>query len=228
MMFYSVLLLFFITTFSFSEGQQQQQTPQKKGRSKFSEVITNTSQECLKENRVTIERVVAVYSIYTNDREAKCYVACMLYRFNATNEDGDYNEKALQVLMSRPKTHDIAANMKSNIDKCKIEANDKDRCERAVKFTRCIYSNKQEMGIDHNQQQPGQVPPMPPFGSWMNGHRPRGPGRRPPMGPGGGPIGPVGGPMGFSGYNGYASPRRMPMNPRDMGNPMGNGQAWLN
>lgn len=29
-----------------------------------------------------LERVVAIYSLNVNDREAKCYVACMLLKFN--------------------------------------------------------------------------------------------------------------------------------------------------
>jgi len=29
-----------------------------------------------------LERVLTVYTLNVNDREAKCYVACMLLRFN--------------------------------------------------------------------------------------------------------------------------------------------------
>ncbi|XP_050544050.1 general odorant-binding protein 72-like isoform X2 [Daktulosphaira vitifoliae] len=129
--------------------------------------MKNASQECLSKNHVTIERVVALYSINTEDHAAKCYVSCMLNRFNVTNEKGEYNEKALKQMMKRRKTQDISSALKENIDKCTSQANDVDSCEKAVQFTKCLYSNKQEMGIDNgNQMRPPQsMPPIIPFSS---------------------------------------------------------------
>lgn len=32
-----------------------------------------------------LERVVALYTLNTNDQQAKCYVACMMVRFNVVS-----------------------------------------------------------------------------------------------------------------------------------------------
>ncbi|KAF0759019.1 general odorant-binding protein 19d, partial [Aphis craccivora] len=122
-----------------SIGQQTK----KKIQPKFNRLFGNISRECLKEYGVTPERVLTVYTLNVNDREAKCYVACMLLRFNVTTRNGGYNDKALEQLMAKPNSNnEIPTNMKTA-----IAIFDKDQCERAVKFTKCIYAHRNEFTV---------------------------------------------------------------------------------
>ncbi|XP_025413369.1 uncharacterized protein LOC112685649 isoform X2 [Sipha flava] len=135
----------------------------KRNQPKFNRYFANISRECFQENRVTPERVLGVYSLNYNDREAKCYVACMLHRFNVTNRNGSYNEKELELLMVKPNSKETPINMKRAIEICEKE-DDKDRCERAVKFTKCIYAHKNEFSYSNNTSTANRYRPTVPFG----------------------------------------------------------------
>ncbi|CAH1710224.1 general odorant-binding protein 19d [Aphis gossypii] len=138
-----IVLIFFSTLICNLKGQQTK----KKIQPKFNRLFGNISRECLKEYGVTPERVLTVYTLNVNDREAKCYVACMLLRFNVTTRNGGYNDKALEQLMAKPNSNnEIPSNMKTAITICEKQV-DKDQCEKAVKFTKCIYAHRNEFAV---------------------------------------------------------------------------------
>ncbi|KAL5233052.1 hypothetical protein ACI65C_000462 [Semiaphis heraclei] len=127
------------------------QQTKRKTQPKFNRFFGNISRECLKEHRVTPERVLGVYTLNINDREAKCYVACMLLRFNVTTKNGGYNDEALEQLMARPSSNnEIPTNMKAAIAICEKQV-DRDHCEKAVKFTKCIYDHKEEFVVKNKE-----------------------------------------------------------------------------
>ncbi|KAL4113030.1 hypothetical protein QTP88_016734 [Uroleucon formosanum] len=103
------------------------------------------------------ERILGIYTLNTNDREAKCYVACMLLRFNVTTGNGSYNDKALEQLMARPNSNnETPTSVKTAIAVCEKQV-DRDPCEKAVKFTKCIYAHKDEIIVKKKENR--SVPP---------------------------------------------------------------------
>ncbi|XP_016656015.1 uncharacterized protein LOC107882326 [Acyrthosiphon pisum] len=142
-----LVLTVFITLICNLKGQK----PTRKIQPKFNRFFGNISRECLKEHRVTPERILGVYTLNINDRDAKCYVACMLLRFNVTTTNGSYNDKALEQLMARPNSNnEIPTSMKTAIAICEKQV-DRDPCEKAVKFTKCIYAHKDEFIVKRKE-----------------------------------------------------------------------------
>ncbi|XP_060839357.1 uncharacterized protein LOC132920733 [Rhopalosiphum padi] len=146
-----ICCLIVLTVFTTLICNLKSQQTTRKVQPKFNRLFGNISRECLHEYRVTPERVLAVYTLNINDREAKCYVACMLLRFNVTTRNGSYNDKALEQLMAKPNSNnEIPTNMKAAIAICEKQV-DKDLCEKAVKFTKCIYAHKNEFVVKNKE-----------------------------------------------------------------------------
>ncbi|XP_022178222.1 general odorant-binding protein 19d isoform X2 [Myzus persicae] len=156
---YLLVLIVFTSLICNLKGQQIK----RKSQPKFNRFFGNISRECLKEHRVTPERVLGVYTLNINDREAKCYVACMLLRFNVTTRNGGYNEKELEQLMAKPNSNNgISISMKTAIAICEKQV-DRDHCEKAVKFTKCIYSHRDEFVVKKKENISMSANRRPPF-----------------------------------------------------------------
>ncbi|VVC35380.1 Hypothetical protein CINCED_3A018580 [Cinara cedri] len=155
------IITVFITFICFLKGQQTKTRPQPK----LNRYFANISRECLRENHVYPERVVALYSLNTNDQDAKCYVACMMMRFNVTNGKGEYDDEALKKLIMKPSVTEIPARTRSAIEKCEKEGEgEKNRCEKAVNFTKCIYAHKNEIKNQNKTSSEYRRRPTMPFG----------------------------------------------------------------
>ncbi|XP_025202869.1 general odorant-binding protein 19d [Melanaphis sacchari] len=142
-----IVLTVFITLICNLKGQQTT----KRSQPKFNRLFGNISRECLKEHRVTPERVLGIYTLNIDDRRAKCYVACMLLRFNVTSKNGGYNDKELEQLMAKPNINsEVPTNMKRAIAICEKQV-DNDQCEKAFKFTKCIYAHKNEFAVKNKE-----------------------------------------------------------------------------
>ncbi|KAF6204918.1 hypothetical protein GE061_019083 [Apolygus lucorum] len=115
----------------------------------FKESFIRTAKYCSSIHETSTVAVLAILmSEESDDQNGKCFLNCMLQRYQLMSKQGAYNKDKFKPFLDYIPESRFLQSIKGNLKSC-ITERDPAPCEKAYKFIKCFYTrarNKDEFG----------------------------------------------------------------------------------